>query len=336
METLFGSNGSSSPNSTSPVALFDASHGQPNWAQTGFPSREMHSNFAGLTEILCRLGFQCCSTNGHSLTSQLPHARLLVIPPPTGCYDTRRERWRCQRSRLFARDEVRAVLRFLEGGGRLLAFAYRFGDSFTQTNLRELFAPLGCQLNDDAVIDARSLRRIHPLQMHFDTPRDSLPPYWARAGVTAVRWHPSATFNILPGATAWPLALSMGGSCLSFNRTLRQINFASLPLAVAGLHRTGRFALFGGSHVFETSPLGLLSHADNTRFLQNTLHWLLEDRPVRPLPDAPASFWGRDGSLIPLTRIEGRGEGERTIASVERLLRKTGVLKALNRAKWMP
>ena len=51
----------------SPVALFDTSHGQSNWAQTGFPSREMHSNFAGLTEILCRLGFLCRSTAGKPL-----------------------------------------------------------------------------------------------------------------------------------------------------------------------------------------------------------------------------------------------------------------------------
>ena len=51
-------------NGNDPVALFDANHGQPNWAHTGFPSREMHSNFAGLTEILCRLGFHCRSTAG--------------------------------------------------------------------------------------------------------------------------------------------------------------------------------------------------------------------------------------------------------------------------------
>ena len=85
METLLGSNGSITPASTLPVALFDAGHVQPNWAQTGFPSREMHSNFAGLTEVLCRLGFQCRSTNGHPLAQHLTRARLLIIPSPTGC-----------------------------------------------------------------------------------------------------------------------------------------------------------------------------------------------------------------------------------------------------------
>ena len=336
MEKAFGCNGSTPPDITPPIALFDASHGQPNWAQTGFPSREMHTNFAGLTEILCRLGFRCCSTNGRPLTPLLAQARLLVIPPPTGSYDECKERWRCQRSAWFTSQEVSAAQSFLQAGGRLLAFAYRFGDSFTQTNLRDLFTPLGCRLNDDAVIDATALRRIHPLQMRFDTPGDSLPLSWSRAGVATVRWRPSATFNLLAGATAWPLVLSTGGSCLSFNRTLRQISFASLPLAVAGLHGSGRFALFGGSHLFETSSLGLLGHADNTRFLKNTLHWLLEDRPAAPMVDWQSPPWNCGDDAGALTRIDGRGEGQRTITSVERVLRKTGVLKALNRAKWMP
>ena len=323
-------------NGTTPVALFDASHGQPNWAQTGFPSRELHSNCAGLTEILCRLGFQCRSTNGSPLPPPLASAKLLIIPPPTGRYDARKERWRPARASRLTGEEIRAVLRFLHGGGRLLAFSYRFGDSFTQTNLRDLFTPLGCQLNDDAVIDGVALRRIHPLQMQFDLPSDSLPPSWARVGVSTVRWRPSATFQILPGATAWPLALSTGGSCLSFNRTLRRISFASLPLAVAGHHGTGRFALFGGSHAFETSALGLLSRADNTRFLKNTLHWLLGDDPVEPGAVPESSVWcGPEKTEFP-THIDGRTGGERTIASVERVLRKTGVLKALSRAKWMP
>ena len=62
-----------------PVALFDASHGQPNWAQTGFTSRELHTNVAGLTDILCRLGFQCRTTQGERLSDLLPQSRLLVL-----------------------------------------------------------------------------------------------------------------------------------------------------------------------------------------------------------------------------------------------------------------
>jgi len=322
-------------NGTPPLARFDASHGQSNWAQTGFPSREMHTNFAGLTEILCRRGCHCRSTGGESLLAHLESSHLLIIPPPTGRYDARKERWRRERSALFTREEVQAVLGYLHGGGRLLAFAYRFGDSFTQTNLGDLFAPLGCQLNDDAVIDIRALRQSHPLHLHFDTPVESLPASWARLGVASVCWRPMATFTLASGATAWPLALSTGGRCLSFDRTLRRISFESLPLAVAGQHGTGRFALLGGPHVFESSSLGLLAQADNTRFLHNILDWLLPagggEEVSGPAPEAPQITFDHE-----VTCVEARGEGERTIASVERVLRKAGVLKALSRAQWMP
>lgn len=321
--------------SESPQALFDASHGQPNWAQTGFPSRELHSNFAGLTEILCRLGFHCRSTAGTPLTAHLESSRLLTIPPPVGRYDARRERWRCEKPSLFTTDEVCEVLNFLHGGGRLLAFAYRFGDAFTQTNLGDLCLALGCRLNHDAVIDVRALRKTDPLHLQLDTPTECLPLGWSRNSVSLVRWRPGATFAVLPGAGAWPLALSTGGSCLSFDLTLRRICFASLPLAVAGRHGNGRFALFGGPHLFESSTLGLLPVADNTRFLGNVLKWLLADEADKvsatPQMNNPVSV----GHSPCLSQVASEGEGERTIASVERVLRKTGVLKALSQAKWL-
>ena len=319
-----------------PVALFDASHGQPNWAQTGFTSRELHTNFAGLTEILCRLGFQCRTTHGERLSDLLPQSRLLVLPPPTGRYDSQREQWRCELSSFFTTREVQDVFQFLENGGSLLAFAYRFGDLFTQTNLSDLFTPLGCRLNNDAVIDASAVRQMHPLEIYFDTPADSLPLGWSRTGVATVRWRPSATFTVLSNATVWPLALSPGGCCLSFNRGVRRISFESLPLAVAGRLGRGRFALFGGPHLFETGPLGLLAHGDNTKFLHNVIGWLLsENDNVEITPNSSATTVANQ--VQPgLTRVENYGNGERTIASVERVLRKTGVLKALSRAKWQP
>jgi hypothetical protein len=318
------------------LALFDDTHGQPNWSQTGFSSRQLDTNFAGLTEQLCRWGFRCQATHRESLVNCLAGTRLLVIPPPAGNYDSRKEQWRPLATSLFTSVEVRDVLGFLRAGGRLLAFGYRFGDSFTHTNLGELLAPLGCLLNDDAVIDLRALRQTHPLQMHFDTPLESLPLSWSRAGVTRVCWRPSATFTIAPGATARPLALSTGGQCLSFDRTLRRICFEPLPIAVVGHYGTGRFALFGGPHLFESSPLGLLAHGDNTRFLQNILRWLLDNGVDRTLTEPESIELVRCAADHALTCVNGRGEGERTVVSVERVLRKTGVLKALNRAKWLP
>ena len=319
-----------------PLALFDASHGQTHWAQTGFTTRELHTNFAGLTEMLCRLGFQCRTTEGETLLHQLPRARLLVLPSPTGRYDPRRECWRCDPGALFAHEHVQAILEFPQAGGSLLAFAYRFGDSLTQTNLGDLFAPLGCRLNDDAVFDASAVRNMHPLEIFFDTQPEPLPLNWPRSGAMSVRWRPSATFTFQSGTNIWSIVNSPGGRCLSFNRTVRRISFESLPLAIAGRYRRGRFALFGGPHLFETSALGLLRHGDNSKFLLNLIGWLISEDETVEAPELAAISPAISQPQSGLTHVENYGNGERTIVSVERVLRKTGILKALNRARWMP
>ena len=322
-----------------PLAIFDAEHGQPNWAQTGFTSREMHTNYAGLMELLCRLGCRCASTGQRPSFSELSQARLLVIPPPTGSYNAAKECWMLQPRFLFSADQVREILAFIQAGGRVLAFAYRFGDWFTRSNLREVFGPLGCLLNDDAVIDLQVLRTTNPLEAFFDTPRNLLPLCWASDGVSTVRWRTMATFTILPGAKAQALALSAGGACISFNRTLRRISFASLPIAVAGLHGRGRFALFGGPHAIENGRFGLLTSHDNARFLQNVLRWLLDDgapdlaaEPTAHHSEGTFFFSNR----LDVIRNDDDSGSQHTIAYVERVLRRTGVLKALARPEWMP
>ena len=72
------------PSHAGKVVLFDATHGQANWAQTGYPSREMHANFAGMVHTLCRLGCTCATTYDKPLTKARARAKLLVLPPPTG------------------------------------------------------------------------------------------------------------------------------------------------------------------------------------------------------------------------------------------------------------
>ena len=323
--------------------MFDATHGQSNWNQTGYPSREMHTNFAGLAQRLCRLGCACVAMNERPLAKFLAQARLLVLPPPTGWYHARKECWVTHAPSLFTAEEIQALLGFLRNGGRLLAFAYRFGDSFTCTNLHDLFGPLGCLVHDDAVIDLTALRATPSLQTHFDTPADLLPMGWFRRGVEQVRWRASATFTLVPGATAQPLVLSPGGRCIAFDRTQRRISFASRPIAVAGTLARGRFVLCGGPHIFETGTYGLLNEADNRQFLDRILHWLLKKDlfPLEALPETPSlpRPWllpGLVGDSEAFSLVEGHGSGEETVASVERVLRKTGVLKALSHAQWMP
>jgi len=326
-----------------PVALFDDTHGQRNWCQTGFPSRELASNCSALAEMLRGMGYDCRSIRPRLLLDCLFHARLLVLPPPTGYYNPPRQTWQRLASSLFTPAEVRDILRFISEGGRLLASTYRFGDAFTRANLQDLFALLGCRLNSDAVIDVTQLRELHPLQLHFETPRDALPMPWSTEGVETVCWRPVATFCILPTATVRPLALSPGGRCISFDCVQRRISFQSWPIAVVGVLGRGRYVLLGGPHLFETGPFGLLGAGDNRRFLQNVLAWLLNGEggnlgTVAPgqEPELAALHALLDEQWRDVGQIEATGRGEATVAFVERLLKETGVLRALAHAKWMP
>ena len=112
---------------------------------------------------------------------------------------------------------------------------------------------------------------------------------------------------------------------------------------MAGESGRGRFILVGGPHVFETGPFGLLGAADNRRFLQNALSWLLNDEsgklecatPVRE-PDLAALHALRDEQWRDMTQIEATGGGEATVVFIEGLLKESGVLRALAHAKWMP
>jgi hypothetical protein len=327
------------PSPHSALTVFDASHGQPNWAQTGFTSREMHTNFAGVMELLCRFGFTCAPTGLEPLPKLLARARLLVIPPPAGRYNSLKRCWMPASEALFNAESIREILQFVQDGGRLLAFAYRFGDSFMASNMRELVAPLGCLLNDDAVVDLQLLRETFPLKAFFDTPKSLLPLSWASEEVNTVRWRTMASFSILPGANVQPLALSAGGCCISFNRTLRRISFSSLPIAVAGTQGRGRFVLCGGPHVFETGAYGLLASHDNARFLQNIVRWLLEDGdPCLNLDSSPHHSLGTFffNNRLEIEHAVEAQKDQQTIAYVENVMRKTGILKALNRPKWVP
>ena len=323
------------------LALFDDSHGQANWSQTGFPSRELGSNLSGVAEALTARDFECAAIRPRRVADALRPAILLILPPPTGSYDPVEESWQPLPDTRLTAAEVEVVLRFLADGGRLLAFAYRFGDSFTGANLSDLFARLGCPLNNDAVFDVTRLREEHPLQLHFETLADTIPLTWAASGISTVYWRPTATFRLTPGVAVAPLVLSPGGRCIAFDRVQRRIRFQSLPIAVAGRRGRGRFVLFGGPHVFETGPFGLLTAASNRRLLDNVLGWLLDDSRIVP-PLTPSGAWRTVPATAPedelrvLWEVDDVGPGRLLVAFVEQLLHETGILKALGKPSWMP
>lgn len=316
------------------LAIFDTLHGQGNWSQTGFPSRELHTAYAGLGDALRALGVDCCPTDGHaSLAHQLDNASILVVPPATGTYNAHRQVWRRTPGNLFRADEIAAVLRFIHRGGRLLALAYRFGDSFTTSNTAHLFAALGCLLNEDAVLDLETIRATNVLNSEFEIRADCIPLAWASKSVSSIRWRCMASLTILPGNNTKAIALSPGGRCIAFDRSHREVTFRSVPIAVAGVLGAGRFVLVGGPHVFELGAFGLLSQPGNQIFLQNVLDWLTGDEPLDAGQDR-SELEVSGGAIEDLCLVGRGGNDQPTIAFVERLFKKNGTMSALGKGRW--
>ena len=44
----------------------------------------MHTDLAGMRDLLQDLGYECGTTGKAGLSAQLPQASLLILPPPTG------------------------------------------------------------------------------------------------------------------------------------------------------------------------------------------------------------------------------------------------------------
>ena len=77
---------------------------------------------------------------------------------------------------------------------------------------------------------------------------------------------------------------------------------------------------------------------DNGRFMQNVVRWLLNDgqpdlQVVPTAHHALGTFFFNN--YLEIIRGEDRHTSQQTVAYVERVLRRTGVLKALDRPGWL-
>ena len=94
------------------IALFDDTHGQPNWSQPDrVSSRELNTNFSGIADALADLGFDCSAVRPRLLGEVLPRSQRLVLPRPTGYYDPERECWHFLPSSRLTATEVETILR---------------------------------------------------------------------------------------------------------------------------------------------------------------------------------------------------------------------------------
>jgi hypothetical protein len=257
--------------------VFDEAHGQLNWAETGRNPARADTTFSGIAGAFRRAGYNVHSS-GHPIQgTSLKGVKALVIPPPVGNLDTDTATWRPDPTALFRLREVQAVLDFLWHGGRVLAFSYRGGDSFTASNLREVLLPLGCLLRNDIVIDPAGSAFTHPIHTTFDTPSEDICMEWAASRVTLVQWRPTTAISILAGSNAYPLVRAPS-RCIALDIVEHTTAFNVSPIAVCGEYGAGRFVVFGGPTAFTISAKGLWRVHDNERFFSNVARWLLEEQ----------------------------------------------------------
>ncbi len=328
--------------------LVDEYHGQLNWGQTGFPSRQLATTFAGIGNQLRSMGYRCQATTHRLTKSKLAGARALIIPPPAGKFKVTSifgGDWIPDHDKYYSGEEIDAVLSYVETGGSLLAFSYRFGDTFTKTNLGHLTSRLGWSINNDAVIDLQLVGKEHPLHTTFETKAENIGPRWAAAGVASVIWRPVTTFSLLPGATGQAV-VSSPTSCSRFTIEGHKISHETTPVCVLGTYGSGRFALLGGPHAFEETELGFLSLPGNSRLLSNTLRGLLD--PAEPeevaAPDisTPADETAHTATLtkklwdaVENSISSDNSTKEKTFVEfISRLLADTAILHPLAKAKW--
>jgi hypothetical protein len=239
-------------------------------------------------EQLQKRGFEC-HEQAQSISPEVFNGvKGVVIPPPTGKFiidDLMGGHWEPTESSRFTALEIEAILTFLSQGGWLFAFTYRFGDSFTKSNLGQLFAALGIILNDDAVMDLDALNRAQPgsglTNLRHELSGEAVSRPWRTHRIRRLALRPTATFGLLKSSRATTVIMSPTTS-VRYGFHFEKTYFDSAPICVAGHHGEGRYVLFGGPHQFESTNFGLLREADNCDFLNILIDWLIE--PKTPFP----------------------------------------------------
>ncbi|MCK4998902.1 MAG: restriction endonuclease [Anaerohalosphaera sp.] len=256
--------------------LVDNAHGQKNWEQTGFASRSLETTLAYLDNDLQKEGFSLIQHNTRFDDISLKSTKGIIIPSPTGVFNPKSSEWEWSQETLFSGREIDDILSFIRNGGRLFASSYRFGDPFTKTNLSSVFSVLGCILNSEATIDLDFFEKVHPLHTTFSTNKKCMSEEWACKGVMSVEWRPVTTFTLLSTYDIQPI-VSVPRNCIRLQWPGRKTIFDSAPICVAGCYGKGRFVLAGGPHFFESTSLGLINSADNSKFTSNLFNWLFSD-----------------------------------------------------------
>ena len=323
-------------------AFFDTGHGQRNWEQTGFLARTINRSFSGVADILSEMGFRCSS--GNLSSESLEDVKLLIIPPPAGQFNRQASQWEPLQSSLFTESDIEKILQFVNTGGRLLAFSYRFGDSFAKTNLREVFLPMGCFVQDTAAINLDSfINDMHPLAVPFETTKEHLPILNEKESLPeSVQLRAMATLSNLPGMRVFPMATTPP-RCIVFEPHSFRISHKPQIIGAGGHYGNGRFSVFGGPHAFETGGYGLLNSGSNRSFARTVLKWLVSDEPDSKMKDSVTEIPDSIQSDLKPFQLLWKGvedcktsktKGAILVQFVDMLFQRTGIMTPIGKGIW--
>jgi hypothetical protein len=129
------------------LVLFDESHGQRRWEQTGFPPHTLDGSFSLLAEALWSefiIKPNIDKISGESIS----RVDVFVIPSPAGRL-TESSQWEPCPDSVFDAEECNTLRSFVENGGGILLMAHRHSDEFVKSNLNTVANSSDLSLNQE-------------------------------------------------------------------------------------------------------------------------------------------------------------------------------------------
>lgn len=132
--------------------LFDESHGQRNWEQSGFPAHTIDGSFKKFVNKYSReLKFDSIKNKfGEELLNT--KNGIIIIPHPAG-FLNKKSQWELDPNSLFQKEEIEIIKQFVKNGGNLILLGHRNGDEFTKTNFNDLADEFGFEFNSDFLVN---------------------------------------------------------------------------------------------------------------------------------------------------------------------------------------
>ena len=241
---------------------------------------KINTNYSILRDSLRNEGFQVEVYNDFPISEKSLKCDVFVFACPDG-------------SKL-AKNEIEAIINFVEKGGGLLVISNAGGDRGLRTNMNEVLNKFGIEMLSDQVKDETN--------NEFNMPTHPV--------IKDIKTHP-----ICSGVSE---VVVVAGSSIRGSSNMRGLAYTSpvaeppnAPIVVAGEHKSGRVAAVGSYRLFSNYGAGL-SLRNNKTFAMNIFRWLSGTKideeaaatPAKTLPPPPQAAKPTVSAVVPPKQAE--------------------------------